>query len=415
MILKEKSIFILGITKFDGAIESTSFATAKFLADENDVYYIDFPYTVKDFFSSRGDYQFEKRTNAFFSSQNCLLDTEHRRLKILVLPPLLSINFLPENMIYRSFLELNEQLIVNRVNSVIKSHKIKDFVFINSFNFHYPNIGRKLKPSLFVYHCVDPLIAGYDRKHGLISEGMILEQSDLVICTSKQLYREKLLVNTNTYFIPNAADLDHCSTALDVCLPVHKTLQSISRPIIGYFGNIERRMDFDLLLKVACQNPEKNFVFAGPVDEDYVPADFKKLLNVFFLGKVPYKEMPSVVKGFDVCMIPFKKDEVSATIFPLKLFEYLGAGKAVVSTNFNPDLSDYTEDTVIYCKDYQEFSHAIDISLKLDHPGDREKRLKIASENTWHKRLSDFSALIFNHYESKNKDESKLSINLSPL
>src|SRR5690606_12617590 len=147
MILKNKIIFILGITKFDGAIESTSFATAKFLADENDVYYIDFPYTVKDFFSSRGDYQFEKRTNAFFSSQNCLLDTEHRRLKILVLPPLLSINFLPENMIYRSFLELNEQLIVNRVNSVIKSHKIKDFVFINSFNFHYPNIGRKLKPS----------------------------------------------------------------------------------------------------------------------------------------------------------------------------------------------------------------------------------------------------------------------------
>src|SRR5690606_12565907 len=149
-------------------------------------------------------------------------------------------------------LDLNEQLIVNRVNSVIKSHKINDFVFINSFNFHYPNIGRKLKSSLLVYHCVDPLIAGYDRKHGLISEGMILEQSDLVICTSKQLYREKLLVNTNTYFIPNAADLDHCSTALDVCLPVHKTLQSISRPIIGYFGNIERRMDFDLLLKVAC-------------------------------------------------------------------------------------------------------------------------------------------------------------------
>src|SRR5690606_20104224 len=112
------------------------------------------------------------------------------------------------------------------------------------------------------------------------------------------------------------------STALNSSLPIYVGLEKIKGPIIGYFGNIERRIDFDLLSEVALQNLDKSFVFVGPKDESYIPKEFEKLPNVYFLGKVPYKDMPSVLKGFNVAMIPFKKDEVSATIFPLKLFEY---------------------------------------------------------------------------------------------
>lgn len=408
MILKNKCIFILGITKFDGAIESTSFTTAKFLAKENDVYYIDFPYTLKDYFSEKKAKQFKKRKRAFFSQSHCLLSTSVERLKVLILPPLLSTNFLPESSSYRFLLAVNEQIIVNRVKKVIERVGIKDFIFINSFNFHYPNVGMKLKASLLVYHCVDPLVIEYDKRHGLVSERKILEQSDLVICTSKQLYKEKSIHNKNTYFIPNAADLDHCSSALDDDLSIHSSLSGIKKPIIGYFGNIERRIDFNLLQNVALQNPEKNFVFVGPVDNNYVPPNFRKLSNVFFLGTVTYMDMPAVLKGFDVSIIPFKKDEVSATIFPLKLFEYLGAGRPVVSTDFNSDLVDYTDDTVIYCQNDLEFSQALDISLKLDLPEHKKRRLLVASENTWDKRLSELSGLIFDFYEKNNKEESKV-------
>src|SRR5690606_27935749 len=111
--------------------------------------------------------------------------------------------------------------------------------------------------------------------------------------------------------------------------------------------------------------------------------------------------MPAVLKGFDVSIIPFKKDDVSATIFPLKLFEYLGAGKPVVCTDFNSDLNDHTGDTVIYCQNHLEFTKAIDVSLQQDLPELRNKRLLVASANTWDERLRELSALIFSFYEKK--------------
>ena len=410
MILKNKAIFILGFSRFDGIIESTSFTLAKFLARTNDVYYIDFPYTLKDFFSRKNESQrnqFQKREKAFFSAAHSLLNTYNDRLKVMILPPLVSKNFLPKGILHETLLGINEVMIARRIRSTIRQYGIKDYIYINSFNFHYPNIGRTLCPSLNVYHCVDPLVVDYDRKHGIDSEKKLVEQSDLVICTSKQLYFEKRAMNQDTFFIPNAADLEHCSKALKKETAIHEKLVLIKGPIIGYFGNVERRIDFGLLTKVVTLHPDKSFVFVGPVDDYYVPSNFRELSNVYFIGEVPYSDMPSVVKGFDVAMIPFKEDEVSATIFPLKLFEYLGAGRPVVATNFNPDLKDFTGDTVFYSQNSDEFSKALVASIE---QGQQESylrnRLSVASSNTWEQRLTEFSELLSSYYQKTLLEEN---------
>lgn len=405
MGLKDQVIFILGITKFDADIESTSFNTAKYLARENDVYYIDYPYTLKDYVKEKKTDQYRKRKSSFFSSNACLLETDINRLKILVLPPVLPINFMKEDSLYRSLLSINQNLIANRIKAVIKKRKISKYIFINSFNFHYPDIGSRLKPKLSVYHCVDPIVIDYDKRHGLKSEAIVLKKSDLVICTSKQLHTEKSLKNRNTYFIPNAADLNHCSKALDDQVPISTKVAGIPKPIVGYFGNIERRIDFNLLFETAVQNPQISFVFAGPVNGNYVTEEFAKLDNVHFIGKVIYNDLPSVLKAFDVAIIPFKRDAVSSTIFPLKLFEYLGAGKSVVSTNFNDDLKEYTGDSVIYCQNAAEFNAGIHYALTLNSDDDIKNRLQTAANNTWDKRLFEFSKLIAKYYYLKNPQQ----------
>jgi teichuronic acid biosynthesis glycosyltransferase TuaH len=394
MKLKNENIIFLGATKFDDAFESTSFTTAKYLAGENNVYYVDYPYTWRDYFREKGSAKFNVRRKHFDPDELTLIDTTIERLKVIIPPLVLSINFLPEGRFYRSLLKMNEKRIASKVNAVLKSRNVKSFIFINSFNFHYPDLPKFIRPALNVYQCVDPLIIPYDRKHGVVSEAEILKTADLVICTSKQLFLEKSKSNPNSYFIPNAADVHHSNKALKASLPVHSLLSGIPGPIIGYFGSIERRIDYGLLEKVASLNTGKSFVFAGGVADEYLPPGFRDLPNVYFIGKVPFSEMPSVIKGFSICIIPFKRDKVSATIFPLKLFEYLGTGKPVVSTDFNPDLKEYTLDTVVYCKTPEEFSKALTDVVELDTPEKQQKRLQVAANNTWDMRISELSKLI---------------------
>lgn len=401
MRLVNKTIFILGATRFDGPYESTSFTTAKYLAKENKVYYIDYPYTWKDAIRQRKDAKFKLREKAFKKSKDAILDTDIENLKIVVLPLLLSINFLPESGFYRFLLNINESRIISRLKKIVYSHQIADFIFINSFNFHYPGLINKIGASLKIYHCVDPLVIDYDTRHGVRSELEICENADLIFCTSKALFNDKVKLNKNTFFIPNAADLTHSAKALDENLPIYTDLRTITKPIIGYFGNIERRMNFELLHEVANLNTEKSFVFAGPVVNEYVPDEFRKLKNVFFLGRIPFIDMPSVLKGFDVCIIPFKKDQFSTTIFPLKLFEYLGSGKPVVSTDFNTDLEEFTNGTVAFSSSAKEFSDQLNNNLSNDTQGAQNKRLAVAMENTWDNRLNTFSEIINDFYQQK--------------
>lgn len=403
-MLKGKYIFILGTAKFDGPFESTSFTVAKHLAKDNYVFYIDYPFTWKDYLMLRGTDSFKRRKKYFSYFSEGIMPTEINNLKIIITPPVASINFLPEGKLYRGILPLNEKLIIDRIRKIIRKYNITDSIYINSFNFHYPNIAEGFNPSLTVYQCVDPLIINHDKKHGIVSENELLKKSDLVICTSKQLYEEKKLINKHTYFIPNAADIVLSTKALDVNLPIHESLKGIKKPIIGYLGAIERRMDYELLIKVIKLNPNKSFVFAGPISREFIPDNFLELRNVFFPGRIPYDEMPAMLKGFDVALIPFKVDSVSRTIFPLKLFEYLGAGKPVVATDFNPDLKDFTKDVVVYCNDAISFSDAInDCLISKD---DNKKRIALAEENTWEKRGNDISILLDKYFEQKKSNNS---------
>lgn len=405
MRLNNKTIFILGATRFDGPYESTSFTTAKFLAKENKVYYIDYPYTWKDAITQRKNDQFNKRKSAFKDSSKAILATEIDNLKIVILPLLLSINFLPESSIYRFLLGINEGRIASRLAEIKEIHQLNDFIFINSFNFHYPGLIRKIGASLNIYHCVDPLVINYDVKHGIKSELEICKNVDVIFCTSKALFNEKIKINKNTFFIPNAADLQHSSRALNPNLAIHPFLVSIPKPIIGYFGNIERRMDFTILQEVVELNEDKSFVFAGPISDEYIPDAFKKNKNVFFIGRIPFNDMPSVIKGFDVCIIPFKKDQFSSTIFPLKLFEYLGAGRPVVSTNFNIDLEEFTKGTVPFSATSLEFSNHLNEAISIDTESKKDKRLEIAQENTWENRLDTFSQIINDFYQRKERTQ----------
>lgn len=394
MKLNGQNIIVFALPRVNSEIESTNYTTARLLARENTVYYVENPYTLKDYFKFRKSPEYSIRKNylSLFNTKVAKTDTDNL---FLIFPPVIfSINFLPEGGLFRFLLSINEFLISFKLKRVLKELKVRNYIYINSFNFHYPTLARFLKPDFTLYHCLDPLVFFFNRKHGDKSEEILATNSDAVICSSRALYEEKRVFNTNTYFVPNAADLSHSSKVLNPDLKVNKRLEGLQSPVIGYFGAIERRIDYPMLKAVIEKNQDKTFVFVGPVTNEFVPEEFRTLPNIKFTGPVPYDEMPSVVKGFDVALIPFKKDEVSNTIFPLKLFEYLGAGKPVVCTDFNMDLAEFTGNTVEFCSDAKSFSDAIEKALKLDNPERRDDRLEVASQNTWERRVDEIAAII---------------------
>lgn len=380
--------------RYDDATASTNFTIATHLAKDNFVYYIDNPYTLKDWLTKYATSSDSRKKNYFSLKPLNIVETTEPNLKVVLGPPLLSINWLPEGKLYRSFLKLNDRSIANRIKRIVKKFRIAEYIFINSYNFHYPGVAQLLSPQVYIYHCVDPIIFSFDQKHGLISEEQIVDSADLIICTSKQLYYEKKKKNVNSFFIPNAADIEHSSKAMSSDLAIHSKLTNIPRPIIGYLGNVERRIDYVLLKRVTIMNPDKSFVFTGPVASEFIPEWFLTKHNVYVTGPVPHADIPQVIKGFDIAIIPFKKDEVSATIFPLKLFEYLGAGKPVIATNFNPDLIEHTSDTVIFCQDAISFSSAISESLQDDSKQQIMARVAVAQKNTWTIRAAEIGELI---------------------
>lgn len=391
----KKCIFLFGYGRFDLVYESVSYILAKEFAKKNyRVYYIDYPFTTKDAHRLKNSESYKIRQQAFKGENNGIIDTDLPNLKIVIVPPLLSLNFLPEGKIYRWLLSINEKTIARTINRIVKAEAIDDFIFINSWVFHYPNVAKYISPALRVYQCIDPLVMSYDVKHGIVSEQQLIQNSDLIICTSKQLQEERKKFHPRTYFVSNAADIRHSILATDENLTAHRSMLQFQKPIIGYFGNIEKRIDYDLMAEVVKKNKDKTFVFAGPVSKDWVPDSFFILPNVHFIGRIPYDEMPSVLKCFDVAIIPFREYEDSATVFPMKLFEYLGAGKPVVSTNFNPDLKNFTHDLVSYCSTAEEFSAAINEALFNDNESRQQERIKLAGQHTWESRASAIEQLM---------------------
>lgn len=115
---------------------------------------------------------------------------------------------------------------------------------------------------------------------------------------------------------------------------VPSDLGGISRPVIGFVGVLFSFLDYVMIYKAAAAIPDASFVFVGPVEKEGRAGveRLKTLPNTYFLGRKQKNDIPAYVTNFDVCINPFKVDDVSRAVTPLKVYEYLACGKPVVST-----------------------------------------------------------------------------------
>jgi len=188
-----------------------------------------------------------------------------------------------------------------------------------------------------VYHCVDEVKAQPGMPVLIIEarEKELLSASTVVFVTAEPLLASRKLVNENTFYYANVADYEHFSKAqLDVT-PVASDLDSIKGKVIGFIGAISSyKIDFDLLIQIALKRPDWNIVLIGKVGEGdpwTQAGDLEGVNNISLIGPRPYSSLPSYLKKFDVAIMPNRLNEYTLGMFPMKFFEYLAAGRPVVS------------------------------------------------------------------------------------
>jgi glycosyltransferase involved in cell wall biosynthesis len=132
----------------------------------------------------------------------------------------------------------------------------------------------------------------------------------------------------------------------------------------------------------------------GPVGPGDPRADVSMLAaqaNIHLLGPRTYHELPAVLRGADAGLIPYARNELTGSIFPMKVYEYLAAGLPVVATEL-PALADVAE--VARAPDAQGMARLLVQALATDTPARRAERSRAAAAHSWDRRLQEISAAV---------------------
>lgn len=203
----------------------------------------------------------------------------------------------------------------------------------------------------------------------------------------KKLYQD----HPNCHWIPNGVEIEHFSKKN----PAPADIAGLSRPIIGYVGTIQEKVDFDLVRFLAARHLDKSFVLVGPVwksVEHELNTKLSHLENVIFLGRKSYQEMPAYLQQFDLAIIPHKTNSFIKSTNPMKMYEYLAAGKPIVSTA-GAGMAMFPQ-WVAVANTPEEFSQQIFLLLAEDSPAKREARVVAVKEHSWQSRVEQMLGII---------------------
>lgn len=188
-----------------------------------------------------------------------------------------------------------------------------------------------------VYEYIDeinPAITGnvpdsvYERHNAILKDERVI-----VVATSDQLLETvRRQRKTNFILSTNGVDLDHWripkgEPPADLKPALNGNL------IIGYHGALAKWIDYDLLRRIADDGRYELVLIGHEHDSAFAESGLKTHPRVHFLGSKTYFELNKYAIHYDMAILPFKKTALTQAVSPVKVFEYMAAGKPVVTTD----------------------------------------------------------------------------------
>jgi glycosyltransferase involved in cell wall biosynthesis len=233
-----------------------------------------------------------------------------------------------------------------------------------------------------VYDCMDELSKFRGAPTELEErEATLLRKADVVFTGGRKLYEAKSQHHPNCHFYGCGVDLEHFGRARQPETVVPPDLSQLTKPVLGYFGVIDERLDYELIGKLADANPGWSVVMIGPVikvEERSLP----RRRNLHWLGGRDYSQLPAYCKGFNLCLMPFALNAATEFINPTKALEYMATGKMIVSSAV-PDVVRNFGKVVKVASDHDKFISLCKESLAQPDASAIQDGLRMAADNTW--------------------------------
>jgi glycosyltransferase involved in cell wall biosynthesis len=239
------------------------------------------------------------------------------------------------------------------------------------------------------YFCLDEY-SEYDRAYRCIPamEAKLLESIDAFYALSAPLLESRKARSGENHFFPMGVDTSLFS--LDSNAPSPPEFARLRRPIVGFFGQIGSYVDIELIVQCAKHYPDASFVVIGRPHVDI--SRFAQAKNIFFVGEVGYKSVPSYAHAFDVAINPRVVNKLSLAMNPLKILEYLSLGLPVVSTDL-PAVRTF-EDVVSIAVSRDHFIELVGTAMKDHDPEKRKARRRTAEQYSWESVTSRVASII---------------------
>lgn len=266
-----------------------------------------------------------------------------------------------------------------RIQSIDNQTTLSDvYAFMNSgFKVVYEYIDL-LKPEVIKELSAD-MLARHD--------AILLDERITVVVTSDKLFDDVMLRrNKNCFLSTNGVDPRHWRLPSRIVPPDMMNLVEAGRIILGYHGTLAHWIDYDLL-QIAADDGRFEIVLIGLMhDNSFRESGLYGHPNVHYLGGKPYEILNHYASCYDVALLPFKRNDLTDTVSPVKIFEYMAAGKPIVATD------------LLECKKYKsciitekhEFISKLELALDLRNDEDYLSTLgREADENSWRKKTMD--------------------------
>jgi UDP-galactopyranose mutase len=206
-------------------------------------------------------------------------------------------------------------------------------------------------PGLVVYDCMDELSLFVGAPPELVRmETALLARADLVFTGGVSLYEAKRARHPRVHCFPSSVDASHFARARHSSQAVAEPPDQagLPHPRLGFFGVIDERLDLAALDAVATAHPEWQLVMVGPTVK-IDPATLPRRPNILYTGQQPYDLLPAYLSGWDVCLLPFARNDATRFISPTKTLEYMAAERPIVSTPIADVVRSYSD--IVYLAD----------------------------------------------------------------